>query len=99
MFGRRRKSIGERLLGRSSRFRGPVTSATHGFSERLPGKLDSAAAGALLLGMGNWLTTSLFNFDAVQAVAGKKSMSRRSMYGLIGLSGLYATLRGGRRAA
>ena len=42
MFGRRRKSIGERLLGRGSRFRGPVTSATHGFSERLPGKLDSA---------------------------------------------------------
>ena len=68
-------------------------------SSRLPGTLDRAAAGALLLGMGNWFSTSLFNFDAVHAVAGKKSMSARTMYGLIGLSGLYATLRGARKAA
>jgi len=68
-------------------------------SNRLPGRLDSYAAVALLLGMGNWLTTSLFNFDAVQAVAGRKSVSGRTLYGLIGLSGMYATMRGVRREA
>ena len=69
------------------------------FSDRLPNTLDQAAAGALVLGLANWLTTSLFNFDAVQAVAGKKSTSGRTMYGVIALSGLYATVRGARKAA
>ena len=85
MFGHKRRTVGDRVRDRMSNHR--------------PGKLDSAAAAALVLGMGNWLTTSLFNFDAVQAVAGKKSMSGRTLYGLIGLSGLYATMRGARKEA
>ena len=68
-------------------------------SERPPGKLDRVVGGALLLGMANWLTTSLFNFDTVQAVAGRRSVSGRTLYGIIGLSGVYATVRGARKAA
>ena len=46
--------------------------------QRSPGKVDSYAAGAMLLGMGNWLSMSLFNFDAVKAVAGHKSTPGRA---------------------
>jgi uncharacterized membrane protein YuzA (DUF378 family) len=66
---------------------------------RGPGKVDTAAAGALMLGMGNWLSMSLFNFDAVKAVAGAKSTSGRATYGALGLAALYATMRGARKAS
>lgn len=68
-------------------------------ARRAPGKLDSAAAGALVLGMGNWLSMSLFNFDAVKAVAGTKGVPGRAAYGALGAAALYATVRGGRRVA
>jgi uncharacterized membrane protein YuzA (DUF378 family) len=67
--------------------------------KRAPGKVDTAAAGALALGMGNWLSMSLFNFDAVKAVAGTKSVPGRAAYGALGLAAVYATLRGGRKAS
>ena len=65
--------------------------------KRAPGKVDAAAAGALALGMGNWLSMSLFNFDAVKAVAGTKSVPGRAAYGALSLAAVYATLRGGKR--
>ena len=62
-----------------------------------PSKIDTYAAGALLVGMGNWLTMSVFNFDAVKALSGNKSGSSRAAYGALGLAALYATVRGGKR--
>ena len=78
--------------------RGAVNGAVRRFTEQRPNKVDTYAAGALVLGMANWLSMSLFNFDAVKAVAGRKSVSGRTAYGLIGLSGIYAALRGARRS-
>ena len=49
---------------------GHKSSAVDRVVQGTPRRLDSVAAGALLLGMGNWLSMSLFNFDAVKAVAG-----------------------------
>jgi uncharacterized membrane protein YuzA (DUF378 family) len=67
--------------------------------KRRPGKVDTAAAGALMLGMGNWVSMSLFNFDVVKAVAGTKSVSGRALYGTLGVAAVYATMRGGKRAS
>ena len=66
--------------------------------KRAPGKVDTAAAGALMLGMGNWLSMSLFNFDAVKAVAGTKSVPGRAAYGALGVAAVYATMGGGKKA-
>ncbi len=92
MLGRKKQSFGGRMAE-------SVAAVGARAQDRLPGTLDRYAAGALVLGMGNWLTTSLFNFDAVHAVAGKRSISGRTLYGLIGLSAVYATARGARKAA
>jgi uncharacterized membrane protein YuzA (DUF378 family) len=91
VLGRKQPSVGERITGSAS-------STLARANDRLPGKLDGLAAGALVLGMANWFTTSVLNFDAVQAAAGKRSMSGRTMYGLLGLSAAYATVRGARKA-
>ena len=72
---------------------------TEQVAKRAPGKVDSAAAGALMLGMGNWLSMSLFNFDAVKAVAGAKSVPGRAAYGALGLAAVYATMRGASKAS
>lgn len=88
VFGHRKKS---RASG--------VLSSIDSIGDRLPGKLDSYAAGLITLGMVNWLTTSAVNFDAVQAAAGKRSVPGRALYGLLGLSGIYATVRGARKAS
>ena len=61
-----------------------------------PNKVDSVTAAALLLGFGNWISVSLFNFDIVQAVARRKSVPGRAAYGFLGLSALYAAIRGAR---
>jgi len=42
---------------------------------------------------------SLFNFDAVKAVAGTKGVSGRTAYGALGAAALYGTVRGSRRVA
>ena len=65
---------------------------------RGPGKVDTVAAGALVVGMGNWLSMSLFNFDAVKAVAGSKGVPGRAAYGALGAAALYGTIRGAKRA-
>ena len=97
MFKKRPASIKDRLLDVGGELVDTSRSSAEKFNSAKPNKVDAAAAGALLLGMGNWVSMSLFNFDAVKAVAGRKSMSGRTAYGLLGLSALYATVRGARR--
>lgn len=70
--------------------------ARKALSSKKPNKVDSVTAAALLLGFANWVSVSLFNFDVVQAVAKKKSVSGRAAYGFLGLSALYASIRGAR---
>ena len=65
-------------------------------TSKKPNKVDSVTAAALLLGFGNWVSVSVFNFDVVQAVAKKKSVPGRAAYGFLGLSALYASIRGAR---
>ena len=65
-------------------------------TSKKPNKVDSVTAAALLLGVANWISVSLFNFDVVQAVAKKKSVPGRAAYGFLGLSALYAAVRGTR---
>jgi uncharacterized membrane protein YuzA (DUF378 family) len=57
-------------------------------------RLDGAATAVLALGVANWVSVSLFNFDLVQAVAGRGSRAGRIVYGVIGASALYAAARG-----
>jgi uncharacterized membrane protein YuzA (DUF378 family) len=64
--------------------------------QKKPNKVDKVTAGALLLGVANWVSVSVFNFDVVQAVAKKKSVPGRAAYGFLGLSALYASIRGTR---
>jgi uncharacterized membrane protein YuzA (DUF378 family) len=65
-------------------------------TSKKPNKVDSVTAAALLLGFANWISVSLFNFDLVQAVAKRKSVPGRAAYGFLGLSALYAAVRGAR---
>jgi uncharacterized membrane protein YuzA (DUF378 family) len=95
---RRKPSLGDRIADGADGLRAGASSAAQRVSDRRPSKLDSAAAGTLLLGMANWFAVSLLNFDAVQAAAGKKSMPARAAYGVLGLSAVYAALRGARKA-
>lgn len=82
------------------RARGALDDAGSGarkaLSSKKPNKVDSVTAAALLLGFANWVSVSLFNFDLVQAVAKKKSVPGRAAYGFLGLSALYASIRGTR---
>jgi uncharacterized membrane protein YuzA (DUF378 family) len=95
---RRKSSTTQRLQEAGSDLLRSGASGAKSFAGR-PHKLDSYAAGALALGVSNWISMSLFNFDAVKAVAGSRSMSGRTLYGVLGLSALYATVRGTRKAS
>ncbi len=66
-------------------------------AQKKPNKVDKVTAGALLLGVANWVSVSAFNFDVVQAVAKKKSIPGRAAYGFLGASAVWAALRGSRR--
>ena len=72
------------------------SDARKAMGSKKPNKVDSVTAAALLLGFANWASVSLFNFDAVQAVAKKKSIPGRAAYGFLGLSAVYASIRGAR---
>lgn len=74
------------------------TASRKMLSSKKPNKVDSVTAAALLLGFANWVSVSLFNFDLVQAVAKKKSVPGRAAYGFLGLSALYASIRGAKGA-
>jgi uncharacterized membrane protein YuzA (DUF378 family) len=99
MLGRRQKSVTDKVRSAGSDLVDSGSSTAKRVMKRKPGKVDSYVAGALALGMGNWLSMSLFNFDAVKAVAGSKSTSGRATYGALGLAALYATMRGARKAS
>ena len=71
---------------------------TKRLKSKKPNKVDSVTAAALLLGFANWISVGLFNFDLVQAAAKKKSVPGRAAYGFLGLSALYAAVRGARGA-
>ncbi len=91
------------MLGRKKKFAGARdtieaagSDARKALTSKKPNKVDSVTAAALLLGFANWVSVSLFNFDLVQAVAKKKSVPGRAAYGFLGLSALYASIRGTR---
>ncbi len=97
------------MMGRNKSLAGQVADAGQSIKDagsdtrkmltsKKPNKVDSVTAAALLLGFGNWVSVSLFNFDFVQAVARKKSVPGRAAYGFLGLSALYASIRGVRGA-
>ena len=98
MFGHKSKGVTGRLQDAGSDVVDGGSAVAGRLMRHSPGKVDSYAAGAMLLGMGNWLSMSLFNFDAVKAVAGSKSLPGRAAYGMLGLAAVYATVRGGRQA-
>ena len=74
--------VQESAVKQAGRLNGPVK------------KVDAASATVLVLGVVNWVSVSLFNFDLVQAIAGRKSIPGRVAYGLLGASALYAAGRG-----
>ena len=99
MFGRKQpQTLKDKVLSRGGDIAGAATSTARRFSQAQPGKIDRYAAGALLLGMGNWLSMSLFNFDAIKAIAGRKSVSGRTAYGLLSASAVYGAIRGAQKA-
>jgi uncharacterized membrane protein YuzA (DUF378 family) len=99
MFGRKSNDSGHRLSSLGGDITDGGSAAVKQVVKHGPGRADTAAATALMLGMGNWLSMSLFNFDAVKAVAGTKSVPGRAAYGALGAAAVYATVRGGRKAS
>lgn len=96
MFGKK-KGLGEQVKQAGKKLgsaRGEVSKVVEG---KKPNKVDKITAGALMLGVANWASVSLFNFDLVQAVAKRKSVPGRAAYGFLGVSAVWAALRGARR--
>ena len=98
MFRRKPTTLKDKVAARGGDLVGATATSFKRFGDRKPGRLDGYAAGALGLGIANWLSMSLFNFDLVKAVAGRKSMSGRTAYGLLSLSALYGAVRGAQKA-
>ena len=97
MFGRKSNSLGDRLSDAT----GVVKESASDQASKLAkssNKIDEASVAVLALGIANWASVSLFNFDAVQAIAGRKSKTGRLAYGVLGASALYAAARGSRLA-
>jgi uncharacterized membrane protein YuzA (DUF378 family) len=92
MFGRK-KGFTDHVAGAGQAVKEAGAGA---LTSKRPNKVDSVTAAALLLGFANWVSVGLFNFDLVQAVAKKKSVPGRAAYGFLGLSALYASIRGAR---
>ena len=93
---RRKKGFTDQVSNAGRVIKDARSEGTKKLKSKKPNKFDSVTAAALLLGFANWISVSLFNFDLVQAVAKKKSMPGRAAYGFLGLSALYAALRGAR---
>jgi uncharacterized membrane protein YuzA (DUF378 family) len=93
---RRKRDLKDRVGDAGETIRDAGKGGVKKLTSRKPNAVDTATAAALLFGIGNWLSVSLFNFDIVQAVTGKKSTSGRTAYGFMGVSALYAALRGTR---
>ena len=95
---KRKKGLMDHVGDAGSTLKGAASDGAKTLASKKPNKVDSVTAAALLLGFGNWISVSLFNFDVVQAVAKKKSVPGRAAYGFLGLSALYAAARGARGA-
>ena len=91
-----KKDLAGQVAGARRTIKDAGADASKALTSKKPNKVDSVTAAALLLGFGNWVSVSLFNFDLVQAVAKKKSVPGRAAYGFLGLSALYASIRGAR---
>ena len=52
--------------------------------------LDYIALVLVVIGALNWGLIGLFNFDLVRIIFGEMTLLTRIVYGLVGLSGLYA---------
>lgn len=52
--------------------------------------LDYIALVLVVIGALNWGLVGLFDFDLVRIIFGEMSLLTRIVYGLVGLSGLYA---------
>lgn len=94
---RSKKGLGEQLDKAGAALGDARDSASKVVRSKKPNKVDKLTAGALLLGVANWVSVSVFNFDIVQAVAKKKSVPGRAAYGFLGVSAVWAALRGARR--
>jgi uncharacterized membrane protein YuzA (DUF378 family) len=90
---KRKKSVADQVANAGQTIK---EESAKRFQSKKPNKVDSVTAAALLLGFVNWISVSIFNFDVVQAVAKKKSVPGRAAYGFLGLSALYAAVRGAR---
>ena len=99
MFRRKPKTLKDRVLSRGNDVAGGAASSIRRMGERAPGRVDRYAAGALLVGIANWVSMGLFNFDLVKALAGRKSVSGRTAYGVLSLSAAYAAVRGAQKAS
>jgi uncharacterized membrane protein YuzA (DUF378 family) len=95
---KRKKGLADHVGDAGTALKGAAADGAKTFSSKKPNKVDTVTAAALLLGFGNWISVSLFNFDVVQAVAKKKSVPGRAAYGFLGLSALYAAARGAKGA-
>jgi uncharacterized membrane protein YuzA (DUF378 family) len=56
-------------------------------------RFDVVAAVLLVIGGLNWGLVGFFNLDLVAAALGDASLISKSVYGLVGLSGLYQALQ------
>ena len=63
--------------------------------ESSAGKVEKATGLALVLGALNWIAVSIFNFDLIRAIVGRKGVFGRIAYGFLGASAVYAAARGG----
>jgi uncharacterized membrane protein YuzA (DUF378 family) len=93
---RRKRDLKDRVGDAGEAIRDAREGGIKKLTTSKPNAVDTATAAALLFGIVNWISVSLFNFDIVQAVTGKKSTTGRTAYGFMGVSALYAALRGAR---
>ena len=58
--------------------------------------LDNISLSLVIVGALNWLLVGLFSFDLVAFLFGSMSLLSRTVYTLVGISGLYALTLFGR---
>jgi uncharacterized membrane protein YuzA (DUF378 family) len=92
-----RDKSSEKLSHAKGSLRNKGSEAADALDTKEPNTVDKVTAAALFVGVASWITTSLFNFDLVQAVARRKSFPGRAAYGFLGVSALWAAMRGARR--
>lgn len=99
MLRRKPKTMRDRIRERGEGLVSGAASSARRIDRSVPPKVDRYAAGALVLGVANWVSMGLFNFDLIKALTGRRSVSGRTAYGVLSLSAAYAAARGARKAA